>query len=129
MLFFEKLVLIQWTGDNQAEPKKHKNLCRDTAERTGPVKFSRLPASPHGHELRSCASYTVVKENNSVMALYLSASSIGSKLRSAVSLGSLNQDLIGIALSVGREKGQSVQSENRGDGCVFCYAVLEELEI
>lgn len=63
------------------------------------------------------------------MALYLSASSIGSKLRSAVSLGSLNQDLIGIALSVGREKGQSVQSENRGDGCVFCYAVLEELEI
>lgn len=33
------------------------------------------------------------------VCVYLSASSIGSKLRSAVSLGSLNQDLMGIALS------------------------------
>lgn len=39
---------------------------------------------------------------------YLSASSIGSKLRSAVSLGSLNQDLMGIALSGG--EGTSVSN-------------------
>ena len=44
---------------------------------------------------------------------YLRASSIGSRLRRAVSLGSLNQDLMGMALSgegeKAREKKQRIQ--------------------
>ncbi len=39
-----------------------------------------------------------------VLGCYLSASSMGSRLRSAVSLGSLNHDFIGIALSMGKTK-------------------------
>lgn len=38
---------------------------------------------------------------------HLSASSIGSRLRSAVSLGSLNQDLMGIALSGGQKNSET----------------------
>lgn len=55
-------------------------------------------------------------------AFYLSASSIGSRLRSAVSLGSLNQDLMGIALS--REQKMSSQSCQR-DG----HAILQMREV
>ena len=37
---------------------------------------------------------------------HLSASSMGSRLSSAVSLGSLNHDLMGMALSVGHKRGR-----------------------
>lgn len=45
---------------------------------------------------------------------HLSASSIGSRLRSAVSLGSLNQDLMGIALS-----GEQENRDGDRDGLSF----------
>lgn len=51
-------------------------------------------------------------------AFYLSASSIGSKLRSAVSLGSLNQDLMGIALSGGQKTASQLCQKN-GHGSDF----------
>lgn len=62
------------------------------------------------------------------MPFYLSASSIGSKLRSAVSLGSLNQDLMGIALSGGQKKkqvSQSVVSEKTDTVVMLCCSVKE----
>lgn len=57
-------------------------------------------------------------------AFYLSASSIGSKLRSAVSLGSLNQDLMGIALSGGQKTASQSCQRNR-HGCDFYAALLK----
>ena len=63
-------------------------------------------------------------------AFYLSASSIGSKLRSAVSLGSLNQDLMGIALSGGqRKKKKPVSRVSEMDMVVIlCCSVKEATE-
>lgn len=59
----------------------------------------QAPPSPDSanHQSRCWWRFRLRTERTS--AVNLSASSIGSKLRSAVSLGSLNQDLMGIALS------------------------------
>lgn len=65
--------------------------------------------------------YSKLKQQNVTKTpIYLSASSIGSKLRSAVSLGSLNQDLMGIALSAGQNTVSHVRKS-------FCAALLEEV--
>lgn len=57
-----------------------------------------------------------------IKAFYLSASSIGSKLRSAVSLGSLNQDLMGIALSGGKKTAsQSCQKNGHGSDFMMLF--------
>lgn len=56
-----------------------------------------LPAESANHQSRCWWRFRLRTDRMS--AVNLSASSIGSRLRSAVSLGSLNQDLIGIALS------------------------------
>lgn len=64
--------------------------------------------------------YSKLKQQNITKTpIYLSASSIGSKLRSAVSLGSLNQDLMGIALSAGKNTVSQVRKS-------FCTVLLEE---
>lgn len=60
---------------------------------------------------------------------YLSASSIGSKLRSAVSLGSLNQDLMGIALSGGQKTAGSVASEKHTQLCFYASLLKRPLII
>lgn len=65
------------------------------------------PGTTKDVELNNVATLTTCRRRRNRKWLrgfgcsYLSASSIGSKLRSAVSLGSLNQDLMGIALSGG----------------------------
>lgn len=65
------------------------------------------PATTKDVQLNNIATLTTCKRQRNrkqfrgFVCSYLSASSIGSKLRSAVSLGSLNQDLMGIALSGG----------------------------
>lgn len=55
------------------------------------------PRRPANHQ--SLCWWRFRLRTDRMSAVNLSASSIGSRLRSAVSLGSLNQDLIGIALS------------------------------
>lgn len=61
----------------------------------------RLPDTSYSVDRDTCDAPCTV----STRGFHLSASSIGSRLRSAVSLGSLNQDLMGIALSAEQENG------------------------
>ncbi len=53
------------------------------------------------------------------LGCYLSASSMGSRLRSAVSLGSLNHDFIGIALSMRENKTRTILQNNHFYGSLF----------
>lgn len=76
----------------RAEGRTEASLREEEADQQTPK-----PLLSTNHQRRCWWRFRLRTERTS--AVNLSASSIGSKFRSAVSLGSLNQDLIGIALS------------------------------